>query len=735
MNRRSGALFAAFALVFGLAAAPAARAQAVKLRLAHELPITHYGHVYIDRWAKLVKEQSKGEIEINVFPAGQLYKDADAVQALATGGLDMQLAVASYLSVVIPQARIIDLPYLTTTPYELPELLDPAKPLGAYLNEKAKEKGLNILSWWAAGDVMLLNSRGPINTAADMKGLTLRVIGGAPAEATIKTLGAEPIHLSPVELTTAVSQGTVQGFESTYSFWKLFPTMKYGTNAGTRRDARLRGDGVGPGLEQALAGASRALAEDAGGGHRGRDRRRQGTRHHRPRSAHQARPPDHRVAAGRAEALARCDRARVRALRERDRQRRDEAPGRAAQEAMSDTGLPLAGLRVLDLSRALAGPFCAMILADLGADVVKIEPTPAGEMVRGWGPFKDGISVYYLSIHRNKRSLAINFRDPRGLELIRELASTADVVVENFKPGVMEEMAMGYAALAAANPRLVFASITGFGRGGPYENWPGVDQIAQGMSGLMSLTGQAESGPTRVGIPIGDVVAGMWAALGIQAAIVQRHATGRGQRVETSLLGGLLGLLNVQGQRQLTLGETPGVSGNRHPVICPYGTFLAKDGPLNMAAATDDMWAKLCRLLGLEDMIEDPEYRDNAARMKNRDEVTRRLNEKFAARGTMEWTLALVELGLPAGSDLRPEAGLQRPARAPDRNDRDDRARDARPARAACQSDPDGIAAGSLACGARRLRSAKTRCRCWPITASVASAPKRWSRPRSCNVQ
>ena len=311
--------------------------------------------------------------------------------------------------------------------------------------------------------------------------------------------------------------------------------------------------------------------------------------------------------------------------------------------------LPLAGLRVLDLSRALAGPFCAMILADLGADVVKIEPTPDGEMIRGWGPFKDGISVYYLSIHRNKRSLAVNFRDPRGLDLIRELAGTADVVVENFKPGVMEEMAMGYPVLAAANPRLVFASITGFGRGGPYENWPGVDQIAQGMSGLMSLTGHPETGPTRVGIPIGDVVAGMWAALGIQAAIIQRHGTGRGQRVETSLLGGLLGLLNVQGQRELTLGDTPGVAGNRHPVICPYGTFVAQDGPFNMAAATDEMWAKLCRLLGLDALIDDPDYKNNAARMKNRDEVTRRLNEKFATRGTMDWTRALVALGLPAG--------------------------------------------------------------------------------------
>ena len=311
--------------------------------------------------------------------------------------------------------------------------------------------------------------------------------------------------------------------------------------------------------------------------------------------------------------------------------------------------LPLAGLRVLDLSRALAGPFCAMILADLGADVVKIEPTPDGEMVRGWGPFKDGISVYYLSIHRNKRSLAVNFRDPQGLDLIRRLADKADVLVENFKPGVMADMKMDYAALAARNPRLIFASITGFGTTGPYGGWPGVDQIAQGMSGLMSITGQKASGPTRVGIPIGDVVAGMWAALGVQAAVIQRHATGRGQMVETSLLAGLIGLLTVQGQRQLSLGDTPGVAGNDHPVIYPYGMFEAKDGPFNMAAATEDMWVKLCKLLGMEDWITHADFKDNAARSRNREAVKKRLNEKFAARGKMEWTLELVKLGLPAG--------------------------------------------------------------------------------------
>lgn len=311
--------------------------------------------------------------------------------------------------------------------------------------------------------------------------------------------------------------------------------------------------------------------------------------------------------------------------------------------------LPLNGLRVLDLSRALAGPYCAMILADLGADVVKIEPSPKGEMVRSWGPFADGISVYYLSIHRNKRSLALDFRKAEGLDLIAELAASADILVENFRPGAMEEMGLGYDKLKVANPRLIYANITGFGREGPYGDWPGVDQIAQGMSGLMSITGTADSGPIRVGLPVGDVCAGMWAALGIQAAVIDRIASGRGQRVETSLLAGLVGMLNVQGQRQLSLGDTPKRIGNDHPVICPYGAFEAKDGPFNMAALTDDMWRKLCGLTGLDELVTHPEFRENESRMRNRGEVKRRLNAVFASRTRLEWTRDLVKLGLPAG--------------------------------------------------------------------------------------
>lgn len=311
--------------------------------------------------------------------------------------------------------------------------------------------------------------------------------------------------------------------------------------------------------------------------------------------------------------------------------------------------LPLEGLRVLDLSRALAGPFCTMILGDLGADVVKIEPLPQGEMIRGWGPFDRDISVYFLSVNRNKRSLALNFRGPQALELLRDMAVKADVVVENFKPGVMAEMGLDYESLRARNPRLVYAGITAMGTEGPYGTWPGVDQIAQGMSGLMSITGTKESGPMRVGVPIGDLVAGMWAALGVQAALIERGKSGQGQRVDTSLLAGLIGLLCVQGQRALSLGQVPGPVGNDHPVICPYGTFMAKDGPFNMAAATQDMWVKLCNLIGQPALAAHPDFADNNARMAHREALKARLNESFAARSRLDWTRDLVELGLPAG--------------------------------------------------------------------------------------
>jgi crotonobetainyl-CoA:carnitine CoA-transferase CaiB-like acyl-CoA transferase len=310
---------------------------------------------------------------------------------------------------------------------------------------------------------------------------------------------------------------------------------------------------------------------------------------------------------------------------------------------------PLAGLRVIDLTRALSGPFCSMILADLGADVVKVEPLPNGEMSRAWGPFDHDVSAYFLSTNRNKRGIAVDFRKPEGLALIGELAGCADVVVENFKPGTMEQMGLGYATLRAANPRLIMASISGFGSTGPAGQWPGFDQIAQGYSGLMSLTGSTESGPTRVGVAIGDSTAGMWAALGVLSAVIARATSGVGQHVETSLLAGLVAMLNVQAQRYLSLGEIPLPNGNAHPVISPYGSYQTADGPLNIATATQDMWRKLAECLELEALLDDPRFVDNAARFANRDILKSLMEEKLKTRSKVEWSEKLIALGIPAG--------------------------------------------------------------------------------------
>ncbi|HTN66564.1 MAG TPA: CoA transferase [Burkholderiaceae bacterium] len=311
--------------------------------------------------------------------------------------------------------------------------------------------------------------------------------------------------------------------------------------------------------------------------------------------------------------------------------------------------LPLSGIKVLDLTRALSGPFCSMILADLGAEVIKVEPTPGGDMIRQWGPFDQDISVYYLSANRNKKGIGVDFRQPEGLALIKDLALKSDVVVENFKVGTMAAMGLGYEELAAAHPELIFASISGFGSAGPARDWPGFDQIAQGYSGFMSLTGTPESGPTRVGTAIGDLTAGMWVAMGVLAAYIERQKSGRGQRVETSLLASLLGLLSVQGQRYLSVGEIPQPCGNVHPVIAPYGTFETADGPLNLAPATQDMWVRLCEVLEVAALAADPRFLTNAERMQNRLLLKDLLEASLRRKTRMEWTPLMIRAGIPAG--------------------------------------------------------------------------------------
>lgn len=311
--------------------------------------------------------------------------------------------------------------------------------------------------------------------------------------------------------------------------------------------------------------------------------------------------------------------------------------------------LPLSGIKVLDLTRALSGPFCSMILADLGAEVIKVEPTPNGDMIRQWGPFDQDISVYYLSANRNKKGIAVDFRQPEGLALIKELALKSDVVVENFKVGTMAAMGLDYEGLRAVRPDLIYASISGFGSTGPARDWPGFDQIAQGYSGFMSLTGTPESGPTRVGTAVGDLSAGMWVAMGVLAAYIERQRSGLGQRVETSLLASLVGLLSVQGQRYLSVGEIPEPSGNVHPVIAPYGTFDTADGPLNLAPATQDMWVRLCHVLEVPGLAAEPRFKTNADRMQNRVVLKQALETILGRKTRMAWTALMIEAGIPAG--------------------------------------------------------------------------------------
>ena len=319
----------------------------------------------------------------------------------------------------------------------------------------------------------------------------------------------------------------------------------------------------------------------------------------------------------------------------------------AEPQSRETTPRPLAGVRVLDLTRALSGPFCAMILGDLGAEVVKIEPADHGDMTRSWGPYVDGQSAYFLSTNRSKRSVALDFRKQEGLSLIRRMAGASAVVIENFRPGIADAMGLGYEALRAQNPALIYASVSGFGQTGPGRDWPGFDQIAQGHAGLMALTGNDD--PTRVGVAVADMTAGMWATIGIISALRTSEATGRGERIETSLVASLVAMLGVQGQRYLSAGVVPARTGNSNPVIAPYGTYKASDGPLNIAPATDAMWRALCDELGLADLPTDDRFSTNALRVANRQMLNAMLEERIRQKPRAHWVEKLVAAGIPAG--------------------------------------------------------------------------------------
>ena len=319
--------------------------------------------------------------------------------------------------------------------------------------------------------------------------------------------------------------------------------------------------------------------------------------------------------------------------------------------------LPLDGIVVLDLTRALAGPYATALLADLGATIIKVESKKGGDSTRAWPPFEGPHSLYFDSVNRNKSSIAIDFYAPEGAALLRRMALDADVVIENFKPGTLAEMGLDPTELRAEKPSLIVASVSGFGSTGPLAQAAGLDQVAQGMSGLMSVTGEDAEHPTRVGVPIVDIYAGVFTALGIAAALVGRERTGGaehgvGRLIETSLLEAAIAVSAFQGQRYLSTGEVPQPQGNNHPVLAPYGVFATADIPIIIAAGNDRHFQQLAELLGEPGLADEEEFATGRARSGHRQELTARLEQLLAARPGLEWVDELRRIGIPAGPIL-----------------------------------------------------------------------------------
>jgi formyl-CoA transferase len=309
---------------------------------------------------------------------------------------------------------------------------------------------------------------------------------------------------------------------------------------------------------------------------------------------------------------------------------------------------PLAGLRVLDLTHALAGPYCTMLLGDLGADVIKVEAPGEGDHARHWGPpFVNGESSYFLSVNRNKRSVALDLKREPGLAAAFELAVASDVLVENFRPGTAARLGLGWDVLHERKPELVYASISGFGQGRP--SLAGYDQIAQGTSGLMSITGEPGGAPTKAGVPVGDIVAGMFAAHGVMAALLERARTGVGRYIDVALNDSLLALLTYQAGRYFATGEPPAREGNHHATIVPYGTFATRDGHVNIAVGSDAQFKRFCETLGAPELGADERFATNADRQSARKELTIEVERRLTKRSTGEWLARMEAAGIPAG--------------------------------------------------------------------------------------
>lgn len=316
-----------------------------------------------------------------------------------------------------------------------------------------------------------------------------------------------------------------------------------------------------------------------------------------------------------------------------------------AQNAL--TG-PLAGLKVIDLTQVLSGPFATMWLATMGAEVIKIENPKSPDVTRNYAPLTNGVSAYFPTVNHNKKCITLNLKAPEGKELLKELVKDADVLVENFRPGVMDRLGVGYAVLKEINPRLIYASISGYGTYGPYKDRPGYDVIAQGMSGLMHLTGQADAPPTRVGSSIGDTVAGMNAVIAILAAVYGREQTGKGQMVETSLVDGLISLSTQDYIRYFVGGEVPCRMGNIYKSWAPYGTYQAADGYYNLGVGTDAHFRLFAEAIGHPEMADDPRFATHADRVANREAMDSIINAWASDKTVEQVCNIMVEKGVPA---------------------------------------------------------------------------------------
>lgn len=316
-----------------------------------------------------------------------------------------------------------------------------------------------------------------------------------------------------------------------------------------------------------------------------------------------------------------------------------------------DTAGALAGLTVLDLTRVLAGPYCTMMLADMGARVIKVERPGKGDDTRGWGPpFQQGESAYFLSVNRNKESVTLNMKHPDGRRVLDELIARADVLVQNFRPGTLERMGLGYADLARRRPDLVYCSISAFGQSGPRRNEPGYDAVMQGEGGLMSITGPPDGPAYRLGVAIVDIVSGMFSAYGIAVALLARERTGRGQHIDVGMLDAVAAVLTYQAGTYFATGEAPGRLGNRHPSITPYESLEAADGELVVAVGNDQLWRTFCGVLEMDDLADDPRFRTNKDRVNARAALGQVLVERLRTRRVADWLARLKAAGIPCGA-------------------------------------------------------------------------------------